>query len=78
MSAYLRRGPRSYFRSECCTGGESVAASSMNRFKWHFLRVSGNFLEEKAFSNIYLFSIKTCKKKKKHVMEKVVLRAAGA
>jgi len=26
ISAYLRRGPRGYFRSECCTGGESMAA----------------------------------------------------
>jgi len=25
-SAYLRRGPLSYFRSECCTGGESMTA----------------------------------------------------
>jgi len=26
ISTYLHRGPRGYFRSECCTGGESVAA----------------------------------------------------
>jgi len=26
ISTCLRRGPRDYFRSECCTGGESVAA----------------------------------------------------
>jgi len=25
ISAYWRRGPRSYFCSECCTGGESIA-----------------------------------------------------
>jgi len=26
----LRRGPRGYFRSECCTGGESVAQPRVN------------------------------------------------
>jgi len=26
----LRRGPRGYFRSECCTGGESMAARKHN------------------------------------------------
>jgi len=32
ISACLRRGPRSYFRSECCTGGESMAAPRVNCF----------------------------------------------
>ena len=32
ISAYLRRGPRGYFRSECCIGGESVAAQRVNCF----------------------------------------------
>jgi len=27
-----RRGPLGYFRCECCTGGESVAAARMNRW----------------------------------------------
>ena len=31
ISAYLRRGPRGYFRSECCTSGESVTAPRVNR-----------------------------------------------
>ena len=32
ISAYLRRGPRGYFRSKCCIGGESVAAQRVNCF----------------------------------------------
>jgi len=32
-SAYLRRGPRGYFCSECsCIGGESMAAMRVNRY----------------------------------------------
>ena len=30
LSACLRHGPRGCFHSECCTGGESMAASSVN------------------------------------------------
>jgi len=30
ISTYLRRGPLSYFRSECWTGGESMAAPLVN------------------------------------------------
>jgi len=32
ISAYLRLGQRGYFRSECCIGGESIAAPRVNRF----------------------------------------------
>ena len=32
ISAFLRRGPRSCLRSECCTGGESMEAAS--RVNW--------------------------------------------
>jgi len=31
ISACLRRGPRGYFRSECCTGGESMAEPRVYR-----------------------------------------------
>jgi len=32
ISSCSRSGPRGCFRSECCTGGESIAAPRMNRF----------------------------------------------
>jgi len=32
ISTYLRRGPRGCFRSECCTGGESMTAPRVNCF----------------------------------------------
>jgi len=30
ISAFFHRGPRGYFRSECCTGGESMAVPREN------------------------------------------------
>ena len=31
ISTRLRRGPRGYFRSQCCSGGESMTAPRVNR-----------------------------------------------
>jgi len=37
ISTYLRRGPRGYFRGECCTGGESVAVLLLGKDSTGFL-----------------------------------------
>jgi len=48
VSSCSRRGPRSYFRSECCTGGKSVAAPQESnpvcQHWWRVLNQLGRFV----------------------------------
>ena len=59
MSAYLRRGPRDNFLSECCTGGESVTAPRVNRSVHSTLNTEHE--AGQATSTVFMSSVWPCR-----------------